>query len=246
MDENQILRHRYLSLLESALTGILFGDAPIDRWSGPNYDENRRMIGRDWPSHAHTMIGSVRLRSLRQMCETVLLDGIDGDFIETGVWRGGACILMKGVLSAHGDDKRRVFLADSFEGLPKPVLSQDAGDLHHTYEQLAVSRSQVESNFRKYGLLDERVIFLEGWFRDTLPTAPIERLAILRLDGDMYESTMQALEALYPKLSSGGFVIIDDYFLAPCANAVNDYRKRMAIETPILPIDGAGTWWRKQ
>ena len=86
--------------------------------------------------------------------------------------------------------------------------------------------------------------FLEGWFADTLPHAPIERLAVLRMDGDMYGSTMEVLEALYGKLSVGGFVIVDDYFLPACAKAVNDFRERCGITSPILPIDGWGTYWR--
>ena len=109
---------------------------------------------------------------------------------------------------------------------------------------LQVSRADVEDNFRRFGLLDERVVFLEGWFKDTLPDAPIDRLAVLRLDGDMYESTIEALDALYHKVSYGGFVIVDDYFLPPCAKAVNDFRERYGITSPILPIDGWGTYWR--
>jgi hypothetical protein len=175
------------------------------------------------------------------------MDDIPGDFIEAGVWRGGACIFMKGIVEAYGDYERRIFVADSFAGLPAPNVDEypaDAGDLHHAFKQLAVSRLEVEENFRQYGLLDERIIFLEGWFKDTLPTAPIDRLAVLRLDGDMYESTIQALDALYHKVSQGGFVIIDDYHLTRCAQAVNDYRSRNNINSPVIPIDGLGVWWR--
>ena len=114
------------------------------------------------------------MRNLRYACETVLLDGIDGDFIETGVWRGGACILMRGILEAYNDGTRRVFVADSFAGLPPPdpeTFPADAGDQHHYDGELEVSRADVESNFRRFGLLDERVVFIEGWFKDTLPDA---------------------------------------------------------------------------
>ena len=83
----------------------------------------------------------------------------------------------------------------------------------------------VKENFQRYGLLDEQVRFVKGWFRDTLPHVPIERLAVLRLDGDLYESTIQALDGLYHKLSPGGFVIVDDYGNVPaCRQAVNDFR----------------------
>jgi len=240
------LRNSYLNLLEDSLTGILYGDPSIDPWSSGGYDPYRRALGDDWPALAQTMIGSVRMRNLRHICETILLDQIPGDFIETGVWRGGACIFMRGILSAFCDPHRRVFVADSFAGLPPPhpEYSADAGDLHHTYKQLVVSRKEVEDNFRRYRLLDDRVIFLEGWFKNTLPTAPIERLSLLRLDGDMYESTMDALNALYHKVSSGGFVIVDDYFLIPCSQAVNDFRSEHGIDAPLLPIDGKAVWWR--
>jgi O-methyltransferase/8-demethyl-8-(2,3-dimethoxy-alpha-L-rhamnosyl)tetracenomycin-C 4'-O-methyltransferase len=140
-----------------------------------------------------------------------------------------------------------VFVADSFAGLPPPDADSfpaDTGDIHHTFDPLAVSRSQVEDNFRRYGLLDDRVVFLEGWFKDTLPQAPIDQIAVLRLDGDMYESTIQALDALYHKVSYGGFVIVDDYVLPPCAQAITDFRAKHGIGSTILPIDGSGVWWR--
>ena len=121
----------------------------------------------------------------------------------------------------------------------------DAGDLHHAYNYLAVSQEQVEMNFRKYGLLDSQVVFLRGWFKDTLPVAPIEQLAILRLDGDMYGSTMEALSNLYPKLSSGGFCIIDDYALRGCRLAVDNYRTKSGIDAELQLIDYSGRYWRK-
>ncbi len=241
------LVQRYLNLLEASLTGMLFEDVPCDHWSDGKFDPNNRLLGRDWPSLSFSMIGSVRMRNLRYACETVILDGVKGDFIETGVWRGGACILMRGILEAYGDGTRRVFLADSFAGLPPPdpeKFPADAGDQHHTHTQLKVSRADVENNFRRFGLLDERVVFLEGWFKDTLRDAPIDRLAVLRLDGDMYESTIEALNALYHKVAYGGFAIVDDYQIPACVKAVNDFRERYGITSPILPIDGWGTYWR--
>jgi O-methyltransferase/8-demethyl-8-(2,3-dimethoxy-alpha-L-rhamnosyl)tetracenomycin-C 4'-O-methyltransferase len=241
------LRNRYLNLLEASLTGTLIGDAPIDTRSGGNYDPKLRLLGRDWPGLAQTMIGSVRMRNLRNLCESVILNEVPGDFIKTGVWRGGACFFMRGILAAYADTTRRLFVADSFPGLPPPspdFYPADAGDLHHTFNQLAVSRQDVANNFRRYELLDDRVVILEGWFKDTLTTAPIENLAILRLDGDMYESTMQALGALYPKVSPGGFVIVDDYALPRCAQTVNDFRRKEGIGSPLIPIDGMAQWWK--
>jgi O-methyltransferase len=175
--------------------------------------EDARKDGRAHSCSAHTMLGLKRLDNLQFCIEAVINDGIEGDLIETGVWRGGACIFMRGVLAAHDINDRRVFVADSFNGLPKPDdrYPADKGDQHHKDRYLAVSKEEVENNFRKYGLLDGQVVFLKGWFKDSLPNAPIKRLSILRLDGDMYESTRDALTNLYPKLSVGGFCIVDDY-----------------------------------
>ena len=86
-----------------------------------------------------------------------------------------------------------------------------------------------------------------GWFRDTLPKAPIERLAVLRLDGDMYESTTLALTHLYPKLAPGGYAIVDDYQVVPgCRQAVDDFRSQHGIVEPIRQIDWAGVYWRRE
>src|SRR6267154_4620259 len=214
-------------------------------------DEQRLEIrerGTRWPVSAHTMIGLKRLNNLQLCAETVIQDGIQGDFIETGVWRGGACIFMCAIIRAY-DDSRNVWVADSFEGLPPPnanMYAADAGDIHHTFSPwLACSEEQVRSNFERYDLLDNHVRFLKGWFKDTLSAAPIERLSLLRLDGDMYEATIQALEALYDKLSPGGFVIVDDYFLKPCAQAIHDFRNARNIQDPIMDIDGMGAYWRR-
>ncbi|WP_244523461.1 TylF/MycF family methyltransferase [Bosea sp. BIWAKO-01] len=237
----------YLDLLEASLTGLLIEDGSQAPWTERKFDPSLRAIGRDWPEQAITMIGTARMRNLRMLTTQALEEGVPGDFIETGVWRGGACIYAKGIFKAYGAKDRKVFVADSFRGLPEPDASRnpaDTGDTHHTYAQLAVSREVVAGNFRRYGLLDEQVVFLEGWFKDTLPVAPIDRLAVLRLDGDMYESTMDALHALYHKVSPGGFVIVDDYVLEPCARAIHDFREQQGIEAPMHPVDGAAVWWR--
>jgi O-methyltransferase len=210
---------------------------------------NRRLLGNYWPVRAHTMIGLKRLDNIQFCVEKAIKDRIPGDLVETGVWRGGACIFMRAILKAYGDTTRTVWVADSFVGLPPPnaaAYHADTGDVHHTYvDFLAVPRQEVEENFRRYNLLDGQVRFLEGWFKDTLPKAPIDRLAVLRLDGDMYESTIQTLEALYDKLSCGGFVIIDDYHLGPCKQAITDFRSKKHINDTILNIDGKGVFWRK-
>jgi O-methyltransferase len=213
------------------------------------FDAGKRAEGRDWPRHAHTMIGEARLDNLRFCIEDVLRNRVPGDLIETGVWRGGATIFMRGVLEAHGVTDRTVYVADSFQGLPRPdaaLYPADAGDIYHAYEDLKVTMEQVQENFRRYGLLDEQVHFLKGWFAETLPSAPFERLAVARLDGDMYGSTMDALRALYPKLSPGGYLIVDDYgAVAACRKAVEDFRSEHGIRDAIQPIDWTGVYWQR-
>lgn len=242
-------RALYLDLLQACLLNTIYQDPAQDPWSKAQFDAQKRARGLDWPSLAHTMIGQLRMSNLRQIVEDVLADGIPGDLIETGVWRGGACIYMRGILRAWGVTDRRVYAADSFEGLPKPDAAQypaDAGDQHHTYESLAVSLEQVKTHFARYNLLDEQVVFLKGWFKETLPRAPIERLALLRLDGDMYESTMDGLVHLYDKVSPGGYVIVDDLGAVPaCRQAVADFRAARQIDEPVFNIDGIGAYWRK-
>ncbi len=239
----------YLDLICKCLLGLIYEDPAQDPWSAPTFHAAKRARGLDWPSQAHSMIGQARMGNLRAAVEHVLKHRVPGDLIETGVWRGGACILMRAVLKAYNVTDRTVWVADSFEGLPPPDASRypaDANDRHHTYTQLAVSFEEVVANFSKYGLLDDQVRFLKGWFKDTLPTAPIERLAILRLDGDMYQSTMEALQALYHKVSPGGVVIVDDYGAVPaCRQAVHDFRDANTVTAPIHNIDGLGVYWVK-
>ncbi|MBN2483251.1 MAG: TylF/MycF family methyltransferase [Candidatus Omnitrophica bacterium] len=213
------------------------------------FASGEREQGRVWPGYADTMIGLARLDNIQECAETVIKENVPGDLIETGVWRGGACIFMRAVLAAYGIVGRKVYVCDSFEGLPKPDEEKypaDKGDTHHVHQFIAVSQEEVEHNFRKYGLLDEQVVFLKGWFKDTLPAAPIEKIALMRLDGDMYSSTIDALQNLYPKLSPGGFCIIDDYALKGCKQAVDDYRRDHGIAAPIRTVDWTGVYWRKE
>jgi len=95
---------------------------------------------------------------------------------------------MRAVLAAHGDLYRSVWVADSFSGLPSPSPDKYevvAGDIFHSFEALVILLEEVKHNFDRHNLLDDRVHLLKGWVKDTLPTAPIDRLAVLRLDGDM-------------------------------------------------------------
>jgi O-methyltransferase len=263
----------YLSLLKNCLTRSIFGEGyeiveprygsakrfifePTRRLLAAAdlmlvrrvpFDAQRRAEGMDWPAEAETMIGSHRLDHLQDCVLDVLQRDVPGDLIETGAWRGGATIFMRAALEAYGDVERTVWVADSFAGLPRPDESTpDQGDIHWTRPQLQVSLDQVKNNFARYGLLDERVKFLVGWFKDTLPRAPIDRLSILRMDGDMYSSTMDALDNLYSKLSVGGYVIVDDYSLPGCRAAVEEFRARHNIAEPMQPVGSVAVSWLRE
>lgn len=210
--------------------------------------------GRSVPADgSETMVGRFRLENIQQCVESVIADNIPGDLIETGVWRGGAAIFMRAVLAARGISDRDVWLADSFEGLPSSNPERYPGDEGINLSgvpTLAVNVEEVKANFERYELLDDKVRFLVGWFKDTLPGAPIDELAVVRLDGDLYESTIDAITALYPKLSVGGYLIVDDY-AAPklakaCGQAIRDYRAEHNITEPIQQIDWSGAYWRRE
>jgi O-methyltransferase len=249
-DFESILRAGYLDLLKLCLTRILFmNDAPGRDKEALAEQRNLREAGWDWPGEAETMIGMLRLNNIEHCVKTVVRENIPGDLLEAGVWRGGAAIYLRALLFALGDPDRQVWVADSFEGLPPPDtanFSQDATMDLSGIPELAVSLEEVKSNFARYGMLDDRVHFLKGWFKDTLNDAPIEHLALLRLDGDYYESTIQGLEGLYDRVSKGGFIIIDDYLtFEPCRDAVEDFRVANFINDEIVVIDQTGVYWRK-
>jgi O-methyltransferase len=268
------LRTTYLDLLERALTHTLYHppdtrELPEDvkeafaeeflrlgvaqeflRLGEPkdSRDAERRDEGKDWPVYAQTMVGLKRLRNVRECVETALADGVPGDLIEAGCWRGGVAIMMRGILRAYGVEDRVVWGADSFAGLPAPDERRypaDSGDTGHTLEELAVGIDEVRDNFRRYDLLDDQVKLLKGWFNETLPTVRDRLWAVVRLDGDLYESTMDGLVNLYPGISPGGYLIVDDYGFDNCRAAVEDYRREHGITDEIQRVDWTGAFWRR-
>jgi O-methyltransferase len=249
IEQDNRARDLYLDLLIKVLANTIYEDPSTNPENTGPFRSELRSEGRDWPALAHTMIGLRRLDNVRELAQRVVDDGTPGDLLEAGVWRGGACILMRGVLAANSIKDRKVYVIDSFAGVPpsKPEeFPHDEGCNLNLHPELAVPLEQVKANFNRYGLLDQQVVFIEGLFQDTLPSLDVGQLALIRLDGDLYESTYVALDTLYPKLSAGGFVVIDDYgVLANCRAAVLDCRTLMGIEAPIHEIDWSGVWWQK-
>jgi O-methyltransferase len=193
---------------------------------------------------AETMLGTLQLDQMQACINDVCNRGVPGDLLEAGVWRGGMTVFMRGVLRALGDSARRVWVVDSFAGLPHPDATFDtfgwrAGDM-------AVSLEEVKRNFMRYGLLDDQVSFLKGFFNHTLPNASIRALSVLRVDADLYESTLDVLNSLYPRLSVGGYAIFDDYQnLSDCRKAIDEYRQAHRISEPIVKIDSRAVFWQR-
>lgn len=193
---------------------------------------------------AETMLGTRQLDNMQACVADVLRNRVPGDLLEAGVWRGGMTIFMRAVLKAYGVEDRTVWVADSFAGLPAPHKEHDS--FGWRAGSMAASLVEVQRNFARYGLLDGQVKFLKGFFNESLPGAPVGELAILRLDADLYESTRDALEVLYPKLSIGGYAIFDDYQnLVDCRRAIDEYREKCRIVDPIEKIDTRAVFWKK-
>ena len=245
------LKQLYLDMVRKSVTNMIYRDVSMAPWNKGIFDEEARTNGGDWPSVAHTMIGDTRLKNIQYLAEKIIENNIPGDFMETGVWRGGACIFMNAILKAYDIKDRKVWVCDSFEGLPPPdaKYQADSGDIHYQlHDFLAVSLEKVQENFRRYDLLNENAIFVKGFFRDTMPLIDdkVQKISLLRMDGDMYESTIDVLNYMYPKLSVGGYAIIDDWQLQNCKQAVLDYFKLYDINVNIIRIDGSSVYWMKK
>lgn len=245
----------FLDLLKRSLTNTLFATEPDS-----NQEDNPRYVSQAIQHYqqgpAVSMVPLARLDQLQNCIVDVVRNGVAGDLVETGVWRGGVTIFMRALLKVLGDPDRQVWAADSFEGLPEPdpvkypveYKAFKSAAMTKYYNHLAVSLEEVQRNFAAYGMLDDRVRFLKGWFCDTLPTAPIDRIAVLRLDGDYYESTRDALVNLYDKVSVGGYVIIDDYgedTWTYCRKAVDEFRAERKITSPLIRVDRPCSYWKR-
>lgn len=198
--------------------------------------------------------------------------GVPGDFVETGVYYGGTSVLMAKVLQKFDDQRERtMWSADSFIGLPTedgdeyhrelkgvapPVDGRVANRYGHPGDY-AAPRDTFEENLKANGLRNKStsptIKVLQGWFNETLPDAPIEKIAFLRLDGDIYVSTHDSLNALYDRVVPGGFIYIDDYgTYIGCKHAVDEFRQQRGIKDimyPVFEVLGSvgydASWWRK-
>ncbi|KAL6072237.1 Macrocin O-methyltransferase [Balamuthia mandrillaris] len=259
------MRDKYLNVIRDSLTGAAL--LTIDRdalrcWEQnlpesacPPADPRKRQIGQDWPVSGLTMIGTARMNNIRNLLERVEKENIPGDFMECGVWRGGASIYAQAVLSS-GNIDRHVWLADSFQGLPRPRTSNDV-EMWSQMDYLKVAMEDVVENFKAFDLFDpERVHFCKEVADKTQ-----HQIAVLRMDGDMYESTMDQLFNLYPfvrlPLSNAMLLlalnalsiceVVDDWQIPACQRAVKDFWEWHGLTQAVTPvaIDDWSLYWKK-
>ena len=198
-----------------------------------------------------SMLSEDRMNNVYHTVKSIIDNKIPGDFVETGVWRGGASIFAALILKHFNETKRNVWVCDSFEGFPENK-ENDEINWSSLNSWIKASQEDVIKNFEKFDVLGTNIKFVKGFFADTMKTIEVKEIAVLRLDGDMYNSTMDCLNALYPKLNQGGFCIIDDYCpeIPECIRAVNDYRDKHGIIESLIhfpeePDDLCpGTFWQ--
>ncbi len=251
--DHEALRRAYLDLLKLALCELVgtattsVGDRPEGGIASRELrgEERRvRSAGMDWPLHGLTMVGLGRLDDLQACVESVVADGVEGDMIEAGAWRGGAALLMRATLDTLGDD-RTVWVADSFRGFPEPDDDDSEAQRVGALDFLAVPEEEVADSFERLGLR-RGVRFVAGFFEDTLPGLADRRWSLVRLDADTYQPTRLSLDLLYPGLSVGGYLVVDDYgAFQGCRRAVDGFREENGITEPIERIDFAGSRWRR-
>lgn len=209
-----------------------------------HYDHDASSWRIDQHSRPMTLLSVAQLEMIEEAVLDVQRRGVSGDLIEAGIWRGGAIIFMRALLKAYDIDNRRIIAADSFEGIPQNVsFKHDPVDAWQ--DRWAASLQEVKGNIERLGLLDERIEFLPGYFSDSLGAIAKRDFALIRLDSDSYDSVMTSLEHLYPRLSPGGIIIIDDWHLVGCRFAVDAYRKEHGITDEIVARDGNAYWIKR-
>ena len=206
---------------------------------------------------SYTMTSWQRLYSLHMAVKHVVDAGIEGDLVECGVWRGGSMMMAALTLAYLGQTSRKLYLFDTFEGLPKPDKDKDidiwgnnaveAWEPHRKSDESSdwayASLDEVKSNIASTGYPMDNVVFVKGMVEDTLEAAAPAKISLLRLDTDWYSSTKHEMEVLYPRLSKGGALILDDYgHFKGARQAVDEFFERGApAQKPlIVRVDYAG------
>ena len=244
----QANRDAYVDLIKRSITNYSYlgGEASFEKFRCvTHYDlkQGSWKIGRR--AQPLTLLTKGQLDLIETLILTLEEQGVPGDLIEAGVWRGGAIILMRALLDAYGIAGRKVVAADSFAGIPMNArATNDPVDSWN--DRWVAPLEEVQQSIRRLGLLDDRIEFVVGFFSDSLRKLAGRKFALARLDSDSYDSVETSLDHLYPSLSKGGIVIIDDWHLAGCRQAVEDYRARHGIDDAIVEHEHNAYWVKRQ
>ena len=196
-------------------------------------------------SYPNTMVGYARLSNAYELARLIERTGLQGAFVECGVWKGG-CIATMAWVAKQANSNRSIWLFDSFEGLPEPTEKDPLKGWNHVGDYAAPQEVAEQLLFSKLKINRDNVHIVKGWFQDTLPACKDEigPISILRLDGDLYESTKCCLEHLYEQVVPGGYVIIDDYGCwEGCRIATDEFLENIDVELQI--IDRKGRFFQK-
>ncbi|EEC43105.1 macrocin o-methyltransferase domain-containing protein [Phaeodactylum tricornutum CCAP 1055/1] len=236
----------YIQTLISIMVGTPLGGSyhnAADRIGQPPfpYKESLRATGNDWPPFGYTMIGKARAENFRNAIEEVNQHNIPGAVVELGVWRGGAMMIAAAVGKECGN-LRELYLFDTFA----PIGSYRSEKLQ---QYLAVPEEDVRGSFRYFDLDGPHVHTEKGLFKDTLPAWKDKKLqiAVLRVDGNFYDSYQDAMYTMYDKVPVGGYVIFDD--VMSHRNVMrfwNDFKKEQGLPEDLNRIDDHSAWFRKE
>ncbi|XWV24486.1 macrocin o-methyltransferase [Tupanvirus deep ocean] len=196
--------------------------------------------------NVYSMCDTNKINQTKYLLENIIKNGIAGAIVETGVWKGGMGMWMKCIIKYH-NDSRDIWLFDTFSYFPNSQYPTDAGIHNITnilFENMPTPED-VKYNFKKMGLLDDKIHIVPGKFNNTLPFVDPGEIAILRLDSDYYDSTLYVLELYYWKITSGGCVIVDDYnnIHVGCKKAIDDFRSKYNITNPIYDVHNESIYW---
>jgi hypothetical protein len=202
----------------------------------------------------YTMTSTERLYGLCEAVRYITSTGIEGDIVECGVWRGGSMMAVAEMLKKFGDPDRNLHLFDTFAGMSEPtqedvtVHGQSADALMKTESKedaksvwCVSTLDEVRGHMSSTGYPGNRVFFYQGMVEETIPEGAPEKIALLRLDTDFYESTRHEMEHLFPRLANGGVLIIDDYgHWEGARRAVDEYLDAHGIGMMLHRLDYTG------
>ena len=241
-------REAYIDLIKRAITNYLYlgGETPQDAFRcASHYDLKQGRWEIDPLSRPTTLLTKSQLDLIEKAVGAVEARGVAGHFLEAGVWRGGAIILMSALIKTFNICGRKVFAADSFAGFPKNTRAIN-DPVDQWSDRWVASVEEVKQALGRFGLLDDRIEFVVGFFEDSLKSLEGQQFSIVRLDSDSYDAVETSLEYLYPLLSQGGFLIVDDWHLPGCRMAVTEYRSQLGVKDEIHEWDGNAYWVKQQ